>query len=154
MASKPIDVFVIASLHDSVYLRELRSQLGVLENQGLLKTWHETEIRVSKNRASEIAEKLEKAEAVIVLASSELWRDRDIREHQLLPAIELARKSEKHLLPILVQDFLWKETAFSGLQVLPKSEIPIGRAGDAAKRAKVWSEVVVEIRALLLNNGF
>ena len=151
--NQAIRVFVSAAMQDRLYLNELYSQLSVFVNYGVMEVWSEKDLKTGQHRKNTIQEKLDSADAVILLASSDLLEDTEKRENEVKSAVEYFRKGEKRLIPILVRAFLWKETTFGGLQVLPKDEQPIGNYQDKGRRDTVWVEVVREIQELLLSEN-
>ncbi|MEZ4883191.1 MAG: COR domain-containing protein [Chitinophagales bacterium] len=143
---KATRLFVSAAMEDAKWKKQLTTHLNILERVDSVKVWSEDKILTGSQREAVIQQQMKEADIILLLISSD-YLGGDKQYHQeMQQAMEYSQKGEAIVVPISLRSCTWDETAFAGLQILPKSQKPIDLAEntDAA-----LSEVTAELRTLL-----
>jgi hypothetical protein len=141
---KPLRAFVSYSHIDSGLFREFKAQVKSLEDDGIVKVWHDRQISAGMKWDSTIRRKLDQAHLFIALTSA------DFNESKYIEGVEMKRAEERHLagtcrlVPILLRN--WKRPKqLDQYQFLPK---PLRAVASTKNRADVWTAIVEQIEAV------
>ena len=66
-----LNVFISHAREDEEFLRALETHLASLRRQGLVRTWHSGRVRAGGERREQIEARLEDADVVLLLISSD-----------------------------------------------------------------------------------
>jgi predicted NACHT family NTPase len=122
---KPIEIFISYSHQDEALMQKLVKHLSNLRQQGIVQAWHKQEITAGSERTKQIDQRLESAEIILLLISSDFLAS-DYRY-----SVELARAMERHeareacVIPVILRPVDWQDSPFSKLQTLPTNRLPI-----------------------------
>lgn len=123
--SSAVSVFVSYSHVDEGLRIELGKHLSVLEDQGIISSWHDRMIGAGTEWEGAIDSHLNSARVILLLISSDFIHSRYCRDVEMKRA--LARHDERQALviPIILRAVALKGTPFAKLQALPKDAKPV-----------------------------
>ena len=146
----PLRLFYSYSPIDERLRGELESHPKLLQRRGLIATWHERQVEAGQDRRQQIDENLEHADIILLLVSSDFLASDYCYEMEMMRAFKHNNAGEARVIPVILRDVEWKIAKFSGLQALPKDEVPVMKWPDKDSAWKDVAEgiakVVVEIR--------
>jgi hypothetical protein len=143
MTTKPLRIFCSYSHEDEAHLDELRTSLRGLERQGLVKWWHDREIVPGWEWEEDIDKNLRSAEVILLLVTPDFMGSDYVHENEIARAIERHKRSEAHVIPVIVRPADWEWAPFGRLQALPKGARPIT---TWLNQDEAWLDVVRGIR--------
>jgi hypothetical protein len=138
-------VFLSYSHKDEKWKDQLRIQLEVLEQQGLLEVWDDRQIDAGETWYDKIRSAMEGAEVAVCLISAE-YLVSDFCKKEEIPYF-LKRRTEQgmRLLPVLLRPCPWKHVSWlKDIQMLPRDGKTIADL-NGAKRDRVFSEIAESI---------
>ncbi len=116
-----LSVFVSYSHKDKVLKEKLLEHLKPLERINLIETWTDKEIKPGQEWRSEIVEKLNVADVILLLISVDFINSDFCYQIELEKAMERHEGDEARVIPIILRACLWNHTPFAKLQALPTS---------------------------------
>jgi hypothetical protein len=143
MTTKTLRIFCSYSHEDEAYLDELRTSLRGLERQGLVEWWHDREIVPGWEWDEAIDKNLRSAEVILLLVTPDFMSSDYVFESEIARAIERHKRSEAHVIPVIVRPADWEWAPFGRLQALPKDARPIT---TWTNQDEAWLDVVRGIR--------
>ena len=141
-SKRPLQVFFSYAHEDEDLRDELAIQLDILERQGDIATWHDRRIEPGGEWAVKIAENLEAADLILLLVSADFLASDYIQNIELPHALERQQNNTAQVIPIILRDCLWRQSAFAQLQALPIDGKPITTWPD---RDTAWLNVTESI---------
>lgn len=121
----PIKIFFCYAREDTKLLGKLKKQLKPLEREGLIETWYDGDISAGTERVKAIAERLNTAEIILLLVSSDFINSDYCYDTEMIQAVERHKRGEARVIPIVLRPIYWKNTPFGELQPLPKEGKPV-----------------------------
>lgn len=143
VAPKTARIFVSYSHRDKSFVEELQSHLTLLQRQGLISIWEDSEITAGAEWSKVIDQQLESADIIILLVSSSFLASDFCWSVELKKAMERHEAKESLVIPVILRPCLWSEAPFSKLQILPREGIPISAFDDTDM---AWLDVATSIR--------
>ena len=122
---EPARIFVSYSHRDRSFVDELRSHLSLLQRQGLIDVWHDSEITAGEEWGKVIDEQLEAADIILLLVSSSFLSSDFCWSVELERAMQRHAAHEAVVIPVILRPCLWQEAPFAKLQALPHDGKPI-----------------------------
>ena len=121
----PLHIFIAYSRNDIAYLQKLKKRLKTFERKNEIKVWYDGEMIAGTYWNEAITEKLEKADIVLLLVSTDSLSSDYFHEKEMKKA--LARHQiDLLVIPIILENCLWEEELeLSNIQALPKDGVPI-----------------------------
>jgi hypothetical protein len=138
-------VFLSYSHKDEKWKDQLRIQLEVLEQQGLLEVWDDRQIDAGETWYDKIRSAMEGAEVAVCLISAEYLAS-DFCTKEEIPYL-LKRRTDQgmRLLPVLLRPCPWKFVSWlKAIQMLPRDGQTIADL-RGSKRDRVFSEIAESI---------
>ncbi|KQP15050.1 toll/interleukin-1 receptor domain-containing protein [Pseudorhodoferax sp. Leaf267] len=141
--TRPVTLFYSYAHEDEVLRKELEKHLKLLERKGLIRPWHDRQIRPGQEWAQAIDESLESAELVLLLVSA------DFMNSDYIFGVELKRALERHAqqscvaVPIVVRAVDLEGAPFMHLQGLPTDLKPVA---SWASQDEAWTNVAKGLR--------
>jgi TIR domain len=116
---KPFSVFISYS-HDDIALRkELDKHLSLLKDEKIISVWTDSDIRPGTEWEEQIREKLNSAQIILLLVSSNFLASSFCRSVEMTKAIERHKANTARVIPIILCPVLWEIAPFGKLQALP-----------------------------------
>jgi internalin A len=139
MREELVRVFISYAHKDEQRFRlQLDPYLKIMQQQGLIATWHDRLIKPGAEWANVIDANLEHAQIILLLVSVDFMASDYCREVEMKRAMERHEKGEARVIPIVIRDCNWKTAPFAKLQALPKD----GKAVDLwPKKDSAWRDV-------------
>jgi hypothetical protein len=144
---EPARIFVSYSHRDRSFVEELGSHLKLLQRQGLIEVWSDSEITAGQEWHEVINEGMERADIFLLMVSASFLSS------DFCWGIEVKRALERHdqgsaiVVPVILRPCLWKESPLARLQALPKDAKPISTHRNTDE---VWSDVADAIRGIVV----
>src|SRR6266699_1163705 len=159
MASeKPAEIRIFCSYSDEDRsLQEgLEKHLSSLVRGGGVVTWNKHKVTAGQERQREIDNQLKRADLILLLISSNFISSDDCYAGDLVNALQRYHVDRIRVIPILLRPCTWDALAFSSLQVLPRSLLPVTQWSN---RDAAFTQIVGEIKAViqelrLLRSGY
>jgi hypothetical protein len=130
MGDRPLTVFVSYSPEDELLKDELLKHLKVLERLENIEVWTEDLIPPGANRRNEIEGALGRANVAVLLVSAS-WLAAVLIDGHLPRLLECLMMGGLTIVPVILRDCQWDRLPLlEGLQVLPRSGVPIARSQD------------------------
>lgn len=143
-------VFVSYAHADEKLRKELGKHLCVLEQQGLIATWHDRMIGAGTEWAGTIDAHLEQSRVILLLISADFMGSQYCYDIEMARALERHEKREALVIPVILRPVVLKGSPFAKLQALPKDGRPLmdWPSVDAA-----CVDVVEGVRDAILERG-
>ena len=139
-------IFFSYSHVDEALRDRLEVGLAMLKRQGLIDAWHDRRIPAGDDIDSSISEALEQADVVLMLVSPEFLASKYCYDVEMKRALERHGLKEARLIPIILRQCDWKQSALAKLKAIPKDGKPITKWADIDE---AFQDVVESIRAAL-----
>jgi parallel beta-helix repeat protein len=158
-SSEGIRVFVSYSHKDEDLRAELEKHLSLLNQQGLISTWHDRKIMAGEEWEGKIDENLNSAQIILLLVSSDFLASEYCNEVEIKRALERHKSGEARVIPIILRYVYWEGALFAGLQALPTNAEPVKdgnwRSIDAAFTdvAKGLEKVIRSFNPMILDES-
>jgi len=142
---KPLRAFVSYCHTDSRLFGEFRAQIKSLEDDGIIKVWHDRKITGGMTWDQTIRRKLDEAHLFIALTSAEF------NDSKYIEGVEMKRAEVRHqegtcrLIPILLRSWKPPKRLTSQYQFLPISD-QLRAVASSKIRADVWMKIVGQIQ--------
>jgi hypothetical protein len=147
-----IEAFISYSHADEKWCKELIKQLSNLQNQGLIVSWHDRQIRAGTEWEPEITKRLETARLILLLISADFMASKFCYSVELKRAIERHNAGEVCVLPIILRYVDWKGAPFAKIQVLPTDGKPV-LSSHWHNTDEAFYDVIQGVREAIKNLG-
>jgi hypothetical protein len=117
---KPLNLFYSYAHKDETLRNILAKYLWSLRQEGVIKEWHDRDIRAGEKWDDKIDEHLESADIILLLISVDFMNSGYIWGKELTRALERHNTGEASVIPIIVRPVDWTFAPFASLQALPK----------------------------------
>ncbi len=122
----PVRVFYSYSHRDESFRQELGKHLAPLRQEKLIDEWHDRRILSGENWERSISEKLDNAQVILLLVSSDFLASDYCSGVEMARAIERSEAGQAVVIPIIVRPCLWQVRLDKfKLQTAPKDALPI-----------------------------
>jgi TIR domain len=140
---KPATVFISYAHEDAHLFKQLQTHLTILKRQNVIHTWHEGMIAAGEDWRTKAQRELAAADVVLLLASPDFLASDYLYSEHLTRAIERHQRHEMKVIPIIVRECQWTETALGELRALPMTGEPLKKWQD---EDAFWKTIAVGIR--------
>ncbi|WP_427157428.1 toll/interleukin-1 receptor domain-containing protein [Aliinostoc sp. HNIBRCY26] len=120
-----VKVFFAYSHKDEALRDELATHLTMMKRQGVIETWHDSEITAGSEWANAIDENLEVADIILLLVSDNFLASDYCYDKEMTRAMEQHETREACVIPIILKPTDWNGKPFGKLQALPKNAKPV-----------------------------
>lgn len=124
-------VFISYSHKDEELREQLEAHLSMLRRNGLLETWHDRMILPGMDCESEIDERLETCQLILLLVSADFVDSDYCYAKEMKRALERQQEGTARVVPILLRPFNWELAPFARIQGLPRGRRPCPRPDPA-----------------------
>ncbi|MEL6864560.1 MAG: FISUMP domain-containing protein [Bacteroidota bacterium] len=149
-SSSPVHVFISYSREDTDLLERLRKQFMAIERSGLVDTWYDGEIEAGSQWGQVTKNALHRAEVILLLISADFIACDQCYDKEMENALDMHKKGEAIVIPVILRDCTWQFTPFAQLQCLPKNGIPVTDRDHWHSPDKALKEVVDEVAAICI----
>ena len=118
-AAQPIRIFYSYAHEDEGLRRELANNLALLRNDGRIEDWSDRDIRPGDEWDADIDERLDSADLILLLVSSDFISSKYIMSKELEVAIARHQSGQARVVPIVVRPVYFAGAPFAKLQMLP-----------------------------------
>jgi internalin A len=147
-------VFISYSKADQRQRRSLQTQLKILRNEGLLaKDWFDHMIVAGDEWHKTIQHELAQADVIVLLVSNEALATDYITEHEIPFALALQEQGKTALVPVILEECRWTETALGKLNGLPTKGKPLNKWRPAADGWKGVADGLAVVLKRLMAQG-
>ncbi|MFY9609344.1 MAG: toll/interleukin-1 receptor domain-containing protein [Blastocatellia bacterium] len=146
--TRAASVFISYSHRDSSYLKELLRHLASFTKIGLIEPWADAHISAGAKGRSELKEKLERADVILLLVSPNYLASKYARTVELPHAIQSSGQAT--VIPIILEGSSWFRSPIARFQVLPLGGKPISTWKEPDE---AWDEVKRGIVAAIHQRG-
>ena len=142
--SKPT-VFISYSHKDKKWKDDFVTQLGVLQEQGLLNLWHDRQIGAGEDWYEKIQEAMNAASVAVLLISAHSLTSKFILREEVKHLLQRRKAEGLRIFPIIIRPCTWQKVSWlSQMLVRPEDGKPLSLYGPN-KREQVLAEIAAEI---------
>ncbi len=120
LSQEKINVFFAYSHRDRELKSELERHLSQLRRNQIIETWSDNELIAGQVWEKEIQKKLESADIILLLISSDFLASDYCYNIEMQKAFERHQQGLSLVIPILLRSCAWEDSPFKHLQVLPR----------------------------------
>lgn len=124
-AREKVELFISYSHQDESFKTDLIKHLATLVREETISIWHDREIRTGDEWRGQIDCHLASADIIIFLLSPDFIASSYCFDVEARHALEMHRRGQARLLPVIIKPCEWKRTEFATLQALPKDGRPV-----------------------------
>lgn len=152
MEQAAVEVFISYAPEDEALLKELEKHLALLVRQGVIDGWHPGRVSPGEQRSAVIAERLDRAQVIVLLVSADFHASHACYEEEFTRALARQRAGKARLIPVIVRACDWRVGPLAALEPLPRRRpgdqdaVPVVSWRD---RDEAWTDVVQQLRALI-----
>lgn len=134
---------------DEALRDQLESHLALLKNQGLIDAWYDRRIVAGDEVDDAILGKLETAEIILLLVSSDFISSQYCYSREMVRAMERHEAGEARVIPVILRHCVWHGAPFGKLMAAPRDGKPITSWPDRDEAlADVAKEVAKAVEAI------
>lgn len=142
----PIDVFFSYAHEDEELRVEMEKHLTILKREGIIRSWHDRDIKAGDEWKKVIDEHLETARIILLLVSADFLASDYAYEVEMKRALERHENGEARVIPVILRPVEWQGAPFSKLQALPRDARPVT---SWANRDEAFRSVAEGIRRVV-----
>lgn len=148
MSNRAVKIFCSYSHKDEEYKDELETHLANLKRLGLIDLWTDRRILPGDNWDFEINDKLQNADIILLLISSDFIASNYCYDVEIKQAIKQHKEQKSITIPIALRECDWYDAPFSFIQGLPSDMKPIVSKNWFSKD-EAYKDVSVNLRRLI-----
>ena len=122
-----VEIFISYSHADEEYRKELDKHLEGLRRQGAISTWHDRRIGPGEEVHEQISQKLEGANVILLLISSDFLASDYCYDIEMTRAMERHRQGAARVIPVILRPCDWRHTPFGNLNAVPTDGKPVAK---------------------------
>ncbi len=138
-------IFISYSHKDEKYKDELLKMIKPLIYKRVFDIWHDRMIDAGDNWNEEIERELRVCHVAILLVSKDFLDSRYIFEQELTILLQRRQYEDVLVVPIILEDCLWKKTQLAQIQALPRDARPVK---SFKRRDVAWTQIAEHIYEL------
>src|SRR2546423_8296044 len=108
-----IEIFCCYAHKDAALLADLKAHSALLQRQGLISVWADTNISPGSNWEQEIEKHLNAAHIILLLVSSDFMASDYCYSKEMQQAIERHNRGEAIVIPIILRPVYWQGPPFA-----------------------------------------
>lgn len=151
-------VFFSYSHKDEALRDQLESHLALLKNQGLIDAWYDRRIVAGDEVDDVIFGKLETADIILLLVSSDFLNSPYCFSREMTRAMERHDAGEARVIPVILRHCIWQGAPFGKLLATPRDGKPVAAWPDRdealADVARHVAKAVEKARGVAVNAPF
>jgi hypothetical protein len=122
---QPVEVLFSYGHEDEGLRDELAKHLKALEDEGVVRAWHDRGIVAGQKWDAEIDARLNSADIILLLVSPDFLASDYCRTVEVRRALERDAAGEASVIPVILRPCQWSRTVLGSLQALPKDGKPV-----------------------------
>ncbi|MDM0075740.1 toll/interleukin-1 receptor domain-containing protein [Variovorax sp. J2P1-59] len=139
-------VFFPYSHKDEAFRDQLESHLAL---QGLIDAWHDRRITAGEEVDAAIFGKLEAADIILLLVSSDFISSSYCYSREMARAMERHEAGQARVIPVILRHCMWHDAPFGKLMAVPLDGRPIASWPDRDEAmAQVAAEVAKAVKSV------
>lgn len=138
-------IFISYSHKDEKYKDELLKMIKPLIYKRVFDIWHDRMIDAGDSWNEEIERELRSCYIAILLVSKDFLASRYIFDQELTILLQRRQYEDVLVIPIILEDCLWKETQLAQIQALPQDARPVK---SFKRRDVAWTQVAEHLSKL------
>jgi hypothetical protein len=142
--STPVAVISVAAPEDQHLLTQWEAHLLPQQQNGRITLWSPSRILPGKNRHEEMTRHFAQATLLIPLLSADFFANTECYQFMEL-ALEQARRTRSHIIPLLLRPVSWHSTPLGSLSCIPANERPVTRWGDRDEAFEACVDSLVQV---------
>jgi hypothetical protein len=123
--SEPIRIFFSYAHEDDGWRDRLRKHLSPWERQKKIECWSDRQILPGDEWEPVIDQRLNQAEIILLLVSSDFLASNFCMEKEYPRAMERHTAGETLVIPVILRDCLWQESIYNTWQAYPEDLVPV-----------------------------
>jgi hypothetical protein len=139
-------LFYSYSHQDSELRDRLSTYLAPLRRKGKIVEWHDRKIEPGTDWDTEISNRLDSANLVLLLLSPEFLASDYCFGVEVEKSLMRLKSGTLRVAPVLLRPCLWEDSPFSELQLIPRDARAIS---SASSPEEAWKEVALEISKMV-----
>jgi len=132
----PLNVFMSYAHEDEAHRETLARHLRALEDEGLIRLWHDRKITAGREWAGAIDEALADSQIVLLLISADFLASEYCNDKELTEAIRLHDARRARVIPVILRSCDWEHSRFARFNALPPDGKTIAEARHPDQRFK------------------
>jgi hypothetical protein len=142
----PARVFISYAHMDEKYKKELVAMLAGLENQKIIKVWHDGQISPGAEWHEEIKKAMKNCRMALLLVSQYFLASPFIRDEELPTLLTRRIEAGMIVIPIIIRPCPWSgDTLLGRLQALPANGRPVANVTNRNRRDQIWADIAEAI---------
>jgi hypothetical protein len=121
----------------------LEVHLSLLQQQGLIETWHDRRILPGDNIDAAIDANLADADIILLLISADFIASKYCYSIEMKKALERHKNGSARVIPVILDDCDWHSAPFGKLMAVPKDGKPVTTWPN---QAQAWADAARQIR--------
>lgn len=148
ISSEKIECYFCYANADKPYLDKLEEHLSILYRRGLIKSWSRKSLRPGDHIDNSVSMHLERADIIIILASSDLFATDYLYNKEMEIAVHRHKNGQCVLVPVLVRNCDIENSILNEYQILPSNGHPIeSKTWDS--KDEPYREIVKDITTIV-----
>lgn len=136
-------LFFSYSHKDEALRNELEVHLTMLKRQGLIDAWHDRRIVAGEDIHTNISDKLEGADIILLLVSAQFLASDYCYEKEMSRALEKDADGTARVIPVILHPCDWHNAPFGNLRATPEDGRPVSMF---ANQDEALAQVAKDIR--------
>ena len=130
MTTAAIELFYSYAHEDEALRNQLNTHLALLQQQGLIRPWHDRKISASSSWGQEIDAHLQSARILLLLVSPDFIASDYCYGIEMQEALKRHIAGEARVIPVILRRCDWESAPFGKIQALPRD----------GKAVRAWSD--------------
>jgi hypothetical protein len=146
MSQPAVEIFFSYAHEDEALRDQFAMHLRPLERQGVIKVWHDRNIKAGEEWDKEVDRHLESADIILLLISANFLASDYCYGIELQRALERHDRNEARVIPVIFRSVDWQNSLFGKLSALPTDGKPITSWSD---QDEAFTNVIRELRRVI-----
>lgn len=139
-------IFFSYSHKDEPLRNELEAHLALLKHEGLIDSWHDRRIIAGDEIDGSIFAKLEAADIILLLISSDFINSQYCYSREMIRAMERHDAGEAKIIPVILRHCDWTNAPFGKLMAAPRDGRPVCSWPD---RDEAFTDIAIQVRRVV-----
>ena len=146
LEKRAIEIFFSYAHEDEDLRKKLEKHLILMQRHGIIKAWHDHDIKAGDDSESEIEKHLDSAQIILLLISDDFIFSEELWERDVTRAMQRHEAKEARVIPVILRPVDWKDAPFGRLQPLPRNRQAVT---NWANQDEAFTEIAKDIRQVV-----